>query len=90
MTATTGTIIIRQQPAMNRRDLYLLKHMIFMFSMFIIGWTPIFSLEAIDYTYALARLYDRFVTMQSRFKTIYKGHNFTMLLNSQTEKQFLF
>ncbi|CAF4336031.1 unnamed protein product [Adineta steineri] len=90
MTATTGTIIIRQQPAINRRDLYLLKHMIFMFSMFMIGWTPIFSLEAIDYTYALARLYDRFVTMQSRFKTIYKGYNFTMLLNSQTEKQFLF
>ncbi|CAF1063607.1 unnamed protein product [Adineta steineri] len=56
MTATTGTIIIRQQPAINRRDLYLLKHMIFMFSMFIIGWTPIFSLEAIDYAYAVSEL----------------------------------
>ncbi|CAF0863529.1 unnamed protein product [Adineta steineri] len=56
MTTNTETIIIRQQPAINRRDLYLLKHMIFIFSMFIVGWTPIFSLVAIDYQSAVSQI----------------------------------
>jgi hypothetical protein len=43
-------VIVDQQPArISRRDIYLLRHAIFMFAMFIIGWTPIFSLVAIDY-----------------------------------------
>ncbi len=31
-----------QQQAINRRDLYLLRHMIIMFSIFAGGWSPIF------------------------------------------------
>ncbi|UJR16048.1 hypothetical protein I4U23_002962 [Adineta vaga] len=50
MTTTAGGVIIRPKPTINRRDLYLLKHTVFMFSMFIIGWTPIFSLVALDYS----------------------------------------
>ncbi|CAF1131812.1 unnamed protein product [Adineta steineri] len=34
MTATTGTIIIRQQPAINRRDLSLLKHDLYVFNVY--------------------------------------------------------
>jgi len=41
---------IGQQPArISRRDISILRHAIFMFAMFILGWTPIFSLVAIDY-----------------------------------------
>jgi len=43
-------VIVNQQPAkISRRDIFLLRHAIFMFAMFILGWTPIFSLVAIDY-----------------------------------------
>lgn len=37
------------QKRISRRDIYLLRHTIFMFTMFITGWTPIFALVAIDY-----------------------------------------
>lgn len=33
----------------SRRDIRLLLHTIFMFSMFILGWGPIFTVLAIDY-----------------------------------------
>jgi hypothetical protein len=38
-----------QKAPSNRRDLYILRHTIFMFTMFILGWSPIFFLVAIDY-----------------------------------------
>lgn len=43
---TTGTN--NQPPKINRRDLSLLKHMIFIFIIFVIGWTPIFTINLID------------------------------------------
>lgn len=46
--ATSMTIVINQT-RISRRDLYLLRHTIFMFIIFIVGWTPIFALVAIDY-----------------------------------------
>ena len=55
-TTTAGAIIVLRQSSMNRRDLYLLQHMMFMFSMFIVGWTPIFSLVAMDYNYNVSPL----------------------------------
>ncbi|CAF4131407.1 unnamed protein product [Adineta steineri] len=47
---STVTIIINQKRKLNRRDLSLLRHTIIMFSMFVIGWTPIYVLTAIDYS----------------------------------------
>ena len=38
-----------QQKRLHHRDLYLLRHMIFMFCIFVGGWTPIFLLPIIDY-----------------------------------------
>ncbi|CAF1224105.1 unnamed protein product [Adineta ricciae] len=48
-TTCAGDVIVRQRRTIPRRDLYLLQHMTFMFSMFVIGWAPIFCLVAIDY-----------------------------------------
>ena len=48
--------MVRQRPTISRRDLYLLKHMTFMFSMFVIGWAPIFCLVAIDYDSSVNQL----------------------------------
>lgn len=45
MSVTMG----EQSTRISRRDIYLLRHTIFMFTMFALGWTPIFTLVAIDY-----------------------------------------
>jgi hypothetical protein len=45
MSVTVGG----RQPRISRRDIHLLRHTIFMFAVFIIGWSPIFLLVAIDY-----------------------------------------
>jgi hypothetical protein len=47
--ANSMNVTGNQQPRINRRDIYLLGHIIFMFAIFIIGWGPIFLLIAIDY-----------------------------------------
>lgn len=39
----------RQQPKISRRDISLLKNMLFIFAMFIVGWTPIFLLNIISF-----------------------------------------
>lgn len=39
----------QQQPKINRRDISLLKHMLFIFTMFIFGWTPVFIINIVDY-----------------------------------------
>lgn len=46
MTMTMGQ---QQSAKISRRDIFLLRHTIFMFTMFAVGWTPIFALVAIDY-----------------------------------------
>ncbi|CAF1564761.1 unnamed protein product [Adineta ricciae] len=55
-TTGTGSVMVRQRPTIPRRDLYLLQHMSFMFSMFVIGWAPIFCLVAIDYNTSVSPL----------------------------------
>jgi polyferredoxin len=42
-------ITMGQQPKINRRDISLLKHTIYILGFFIIGWAPIYLLIAIDY-----------------------------------------
>lgn len=39
----------QQQLKISRRDVSLLKHMIFIFLMFVVGWTPIFVINIIDF-----------------------------------------
>jgi hypothetical protein len=43
-------VTIVRQSKISRRDLHLLRHTIFMFCTFIIGWSPVFMLTAIDYS----------------------------------------
>jgi len=51
------TVTMGQQSAkISRRDLYLLRHTIFMFATFVIGWSPIFFLTAIGYHYVVSPL----------------------------------
>jgi len=38
-----------QAPALSHRDARLLKHMIFLFTVFICGWTPIYIIIIIDW-----------------------------------------
>jgi hypothetical protein len=45
-----------QQSKISRRDLHLLRHTIFMFCTFIIGWCPVFILSAIDYSGSVTEL----------------------------------
>jgi hypothetical protein len=45
----TMNITMGHQPRINRRDISLLKHTIYIFGIFIIGWAPIYLLIAIDY-----------------------------------------
>jgi len=40
-------------PALNQRDAHLLKHMIFMFAVFICSWTPIYIIKAISLSSAV-------------------------------------
>lgn len=48
-TITAVTIgVHRQQPKISRRDIALLKQMLFMFTMFIFGWAPIFLINMIS------------------------------------------
>lgn len=54
VTVTATGVSNQRQSIISRRDLSLLKHIVFMFSMFAIGWTPIFSLVAIDYSYSVS------------------------------------
>jgi polyferredoxin len=42
-------ITMGHQPKINRRDISLLKHTIYILGIFIIGWAPIYLLIAIDY-----------------------------------------
>lgn len=47
-TITAITIgVHRHQQKISRRDIALLKQMLFMFTMFILGWTPIFLINMI-------------------------------------------
>jgi len=46
---TSMTVTMGQQPRISRRDISLLKHTIYIFGIFMIGWGPIFLLVAIDY-----------------------------------------
>jgi hypothetical protein len=48
MTNTNANRENNQQPRIGRREISLLKQMIFMFSMFIGGWTPIYSIVIIN------------------------------------------
>jgi hypothetical protein len=53
----SNTVTMGHQSAkISRRDLYLLRHTIFMFATFVIGWSPIFFLVAIDYYYVVSPL----------------------------------
>ena len=47
-TDTSSRINNNQQVKITRRDISLMKHMIFMFSMFIIGWTPVLIIYLIN------------------------------------------
>ncbi|CAF1469787.1 unnamed protein product [Adineta ricciae] len=47
-TDTSAQINNNQQVKITRRDISLMKHMIFMFSMFIIGWTPVLIIYLIN------------------------------------------
>jgi len=38
-----------QAPALSHRDARLLKHMLFLFTVFICGWTPIYIMMIIDW-----------------------------------------
>lgn len=46
---TSGINTRPQQPKISRRDISLLKNMIFIFTMFILGWTPIFVINIVDF-----------------------------------------
>jgi hypothetical protein len=47
--STAVNVTMGQQPRIKRRDIYLLRHTAIMFATFVIGWSPIFLLVAIDY-----------------------------------------
>lgn len=44
------------QPKISRRDISLLKHMIFMFIMFIVGWIPTFIIHIADILHSVSTL----------------------------------
>ena len=48
ITKTTTSGINNQQTGITRRDISLLRQMIFMFAMFIGGWTPVFILNILQ------------------------------------------
>jgi hypothetical protein len=54
--STVANVTMGQQPRIKRRDIYLLRHTAFMFFVFVIGWSPIFLLVAIDYSGSVDRL----------------------------------
>jgi hypothetical protein len=54
--STVANVTMEQQPRIKRRDIYLLRHTAFMFFVFVIGWSPIFLLVAIDYSGSVDRL----------------------------------
>ncbi len=56
--STNININNNQQARISRREILLLRHMIFMFSMFIGGWSPIFFLTVInELTYVNQSIY---------------------------------
>ena len=50
LSATTGGTN-QQQARISRRDIHLLKQMVFTFAMFIIGWTPAFVINTVNVIY---------------------------------------
>jgi hypothetical protein len=53
---TSMTVTMGQQPRTSRRDIFLLKHTIYIFGIFMMGWGPIFLLVAIDFSGHVAPL----------------------------------
>jgi hypothetical protein len=49
-TATAPTSSVVKTNLQHARDMYLLKHMVFIFIVFLIGWTPIYIESAIDFS----------------------------------------
>jgi hypothetical protein len=49
-TATAPTTSVANTNLQHARDMYLLKHMVFIFIVFLIGWTPIYIESAIDFS----------------------------------------
>ena len=47
--ANSIVVPTNQQLKITRRDLFLLKHTVFIFGIFIIGWSPIYLLILLDY-----------------------------------------
>ena len=58
------TVGHRQQPKIvSRRDIYLLRHMILMFSAFFIGWGPVYLIAVIMFQITLDPLILRFFSL---------------------------
>jgi len=53
--ASTGHTI-EQQGKFNQRDIHLLRHMIIMFLVFVVGWSPIFIVSTVMTTNAVSSL----------------------------------
>ncbi len=74
-------VTVNPQPRINRRDIYLLGHTIFMFAIFIIGWGPIFLLVAIDYAghvtplvYTLLEIFSVMSSLSCMFDLFFYNH----------------
>ncbi|CAF3816111.1 unnamed protein product [Adineta steineri] len=48
MSTTTNGVMMNQKTRVGRREIALLRHMIFIFSIFLIGWSPIYLVNVIN------------------------------------------
>ncbi len=89
-TATAPTTSVANTNLQHARDMYLVKHMVFIFIVFLIGWAPIYIVSVINFSeglplwvYFLLRMLPVFSTLTNIVDLFIYNHDLRKYLKKQ-------
>ena len=89
-------LLLRIANRQHARDMHLLKHMLFIFIVFLIGWTPIYAISVVDlnggipyWVYLLLQLLPVLSSLVNVVDLFLYNHDLRQYLNEEVFKHLL-